>query len=93
MICASRLAQRLGMISPDVTERQRRLLQAFDLPTAPNPWPADDLIARMRRDKKNRGGRLRLVLPTRIGEVVVVDAVDESDVRAVLQDVSSENRG
>jgi 3-dehydroquinate synthase len=93
MICASRLAERLGMISPDVTERQRRLLQAFDLPTAPNPWPADDLIARMRRDKKNRGGRLRFVLPTRIGEVVVVDAVDESDVRAVLQDVSSENRG
>jgi 3-dehydroquinate synthetase len=85
MICASRLAERLGMISNDVTERQIDLLRALNLPTAPNPWPTDDLLAIMRRDKKNRGGRLRFVLPKRLGEVVVIDQVDETLVREVLQ--------
>jgi 3-dehydroquinate synthase len=85
MICASRLAERLGMIGNDVTERQIDLLRALNLPTAPNPWPTDDLLAIMRRDKKNRGGRLRFVLPKRLGEVVVIDQVDETLVREVLQ--------
>jgi 3-dehydroquinate synthase len=84
MICASRLAERLGMISTDVTVRQIRLLERFNLPTAPNQWPADDLIAIMRRDKKAKAGRLRFVLPRRLGEVAVVENVDEADVAAVF---------
>jgi 3-dehydroquinate synthase len=84
MVCASQLAERLGMVAPDVTERQVRLLERFKLPTAPNNWPADDLIEIMRRDKKARAGRMRFVLPRRLGEVTVVDDVDEADVAAVL---------
>ena len=86
MVCASRLAERLGMIGPDVTERQVRLLERFGLPTARKPdWPADALIGVMRRDKKAQAGRLRFVLPARLGEVVAVDAVDEAAVRGVLE--------
>src|SRR5207245_8461227 len=33
MICASRLAERRGLIPPEVTERQRQLLARFRLPT------------------------------------------------------------
>ncbi len=89
MICASRLAHRLGLLPADLIDRQIRLLQAFHLPTAPNPWPSDDLLALMRRDKKNRAGRLRFVLPKRLGEVIVVDSVDEADVVAVLPSLST----
>jgi 3-dehydroquinate synthase len=85
MVCASWLAERRGMAPADVTLRQVRLLQAFDLPTAPKPeWPADALIEVMRRDKKARAGRLRFILPTRIGAVEAVDDVDDADVRAAL---------
>src|SRR5262249_32463287 len=35
MICASRLAERRGLIGGDVTERQRRLLHQLGLPTRP----------------------------------------------------------
>jgi 3-dehydroquinate synthase len=78
MATASRLAERLGMIGADVTERQVKLLEKFGLPTAAKPeWPADHLIAAMRRDKKVAAGRLRFVLPTRLGEVVVRDDVNE----------------
>jgi 3-dehydroquinate synthase len=84
MVCAGRLAQRMGLIEASVTERQRRLLEAFGLPTAPRPWPADALLAAMRIDKKSVGGRLRFVLPRRLGEAAVFEDVAEADVRAVL---------
>jgi 3-dehydroquinate synthase len=84
MICASRLAERRGLIGGDVTERQRRLLQTFGLPIAPERWPVEDLLLTMRSDKKNLAGRLRFVLPRRLGEVALFDDVPESDVRAVL---------
>jgi 3-dehydroquinate synthase len=81
MASASRLAEKLGMIGADVTERQVKLLEKFGLPTAAKPeWRPDELLAAMRRDKKAAAGRLRFVLPTRIGEVVVRDNVDETAV-------------
>jgi 3-dehydroquinate synthase len=84
MICASRLAERRGLISADVTERQRRLLQTFALPIASQRWPVEDLLATMRRDKKAVAGRLHFVLPKRLGEVALFDDVPEEDVRAIL---------
>ena len=44
MICASRLAERLGRISADLTDRQIRLLSTFGLPiTANAEWSIDAL--------------------------------------------------
>lgn len=85
IICASRLAERLGLISPDITSRQIHLLERFKLPTAPNPWPVEDLIVAMRRDKKARAGQMRFILPRRIGEVAVFDDVQESLVVEALR--------
>jgi 3-dehydroquinate synthase len=86
MVCASRLAERRGMIDAKVTARQRDILAAFNLPIRPGAWPIDDLVAAMRLDKKNQAGKLRFVLPTRLGEVGLVDDVAEEDVRQVLQE-------
>lgn len=86
MVCASRLAERLGLIPAEITERQVRLLGAFGLPVTPLPdWPADALVDVMRRDKKAQAGRLRFVLPTRLGHVELFDDVPESLVREVLR--------
>jgi 3-dehydroquinate synthase len=85
MVCASRLAERRGLIDAATTERQRRLLERFGLPTAPRRWPADDLLAVMRSDKKNVAGRLRFVLPRRLGAVALFDDVPEDDVRRALE--------
>ena len=85
MVCASRLAQRRGLISADDTERQVRLLQAFALPIAPKKeWRIDDLISTMHNDKKAVGGRLRFILPVKLGEVALFDDVAEADVRAIF---------
>jgi 3-dehydroquinate synthase len=85
MICASRLAERLKMIPAEVTSRQKNLLERFGLPTAPDPgWPLDTLMTAMQRDKKAVAGRLRFVLPTRIGNVELIDNVSLQDVTAIL---------
>jgi 3-dehydroquinate synthase len=84
MVCASRLAERRGLIAGEVTVRQTRLLEALGLPVAPEDWPTDELLAVMRSDKKNEAGKLRFVLPRRLGEVALFDDVPEEVVRAVL---------
>jgi 3-dehydroquinate synthase len=86
MVCASRLAERLGRIDANLTERQVELLVAFGLPVQPKPeWPADALIDVMRRDKKASAGQLRFILPTELGHVELVDGVPEELVREVLK--------
>jgi 3-dehydroquinate synthase len=88
MVCASRLAQRRGLVPPDLTARQERLLRHFALPTAPERWPPDELVRAMRSDKKALAGRMRFILPLRLGEVALFDDVPEAEVRRVLEDRS-----
>jgi 3-dehydroquinate synthase len=75
------------LIASEITQRQIQLLQAFSLPIAPENWPISDLLATMKKDKKAVEGRMRFILPTRLGAVALFDDVPESDVRAVLESV------
>ena len=84
MVCASRLAQRRGLIPPEITERQIGLLKAFSLPTRPEAWNIDQLLATMRTDKKAVAGQMRFILPRRLGEVALFDDVPEENVREIL---------
>jgi 3-dehydroquinate synthase len=86
MICASRLAERRGLIPSELTQRQQNLLARFGLPIAPEPWSIDELMAVMRQDKKSRDGKLRLILPKRLGEAALFDHVKEDEVRKILQE-------
>ena len=90
IVCASLLAERLKRIPSNLTERQLSLLRAFALPVKPLPaWSADELIAVMYRDKKAEAGRLRFVLPDRLGHVELVSNVDEQLVREILVQVQA----
>lgn len=85
MVCAARLAVRLGRIDATLTDRLQRLLEALDLPTR---LPAVDpavLLPSMQSDKKVEHGRLRFVLPGRLGHVELVPDVDASLILEVLQ--------
>lgn len=89
MVYASRLAERLGKIESRITARQVSLLGALRLPTALPPgmsFATDAVLERMRLDKKAVGGRMRFILPTRLGQVELFDNVAEADVIAVLQE-------
>ena len=85
MLLASRLAERLGRIDAALTERQRALLQALELPIAVQGLDAQQLLAAMQHDKKVEHGKLRFVLPTRMGNVELVGGVSPDLVLQVLQ--------
>jgi len=84
MLCASRLAERTGRVDADFTRRQRKLLQALGLPVELPKLDRQAIIDTMAHDKKVQHGRLRFVLPSRMGHVELVGGIDPADVRAAL---------
>lgn len=84
MMCAARLAERLGRIGAELTRRQESLLTALKLPVKLGRVDRQELLAAMQRDKKVEHGRLRFVLPSRLGHVELVDEVPAADVEAAL---------
>ncbi|KRG70167.1 3-dehydroquinate synthase [Pseudoxanthomonas dokdonensis] len=86
MVLAAELSTRLGMAPAQDVQALRGLLAGFGLPvTVPAGLDPQALLARMRLDKKNIAGRLRLVLWRGIGQALVVPDVDEDQVLAVLR--------
>jgi 3-dehydroquinate synthase len=78
MVMAGEISVRLGLWGPDAQLRQRRLIAACGLPVT---WPDLDAAAVLRclrSDKKVRSGRVRFVLPTAIGRVVIRDDVSDA---------------
>ena len=84
MLCASRLAERLGRIDASTTSRQRELLAALDLQTEVPDVDHDELVDLMAHDKKVQHGRLQFVLPSKMGAVSLVGDVNREDVLAAL---------
>ena len=87
MVLAAKLSAALGRAPPEDADRLARLLSRFGLPVAPPRADADALLARMRLDKKNVSGRLRLVLWRGIGKAEIVPDIDEAPVRRLLATV------
>ena len=87
MNCAAQLAVNLRMFSETDFQRQCALLKRAKLPlTFPPDLTPETLCDAMSLDKKTLGGKLRLILPTRIGEVVIRDDIDNRQVLAAISE-------
>jgi 3-dehydroquinate synthase len=82
MQCAARLAQQIGRIENSLVTRQQYLLGALGLPVTVPALDEGELVAAMQRDKKVEHGRLRFVLPSRLGYVELVDGIHADQVSA-----------
>lgn len=82
MRAAVRAASEFGLCAPGLEAELTDLMEAAGLPVRVELPDAESLDAAMRMDKKVAEDRLRLVLPTRIGEVEVRDDVPEACIRA-----------
>ena len=88
MAAAARLAVLMDLCSGDVETAQNRLLEKLGLPSklpAGSQVPA--IIQAMKSDKKNSDGAITMVLPTEIGKVRIVKAVDEVLLRRALEEI------
>jgi len=85
MAAAGRLACQLGKFSQANYSRVLELLQAYHLPTqAPPQLALNDLLAAMQGDKKARQGKLRFVIPLRIGKVKIISDPPLPEIRRAL---------
>jgi len=85
MVLAARLSTALGRAPAADADRLVGVLQSLQLPVQlPAGLAPASLLERMRLDKKNVAGRLRLVLWRGIGQAEVVADVPEQDVLDVL---------
>ena len=89
MVAAGQLAIALGLWPQEAADRQQRVIQAAGLPTQlpaqlANPDAVEQILAALQSDKKVLSGKVRFVLPTPIGSVIVTDQVDAETIRTVL---------
>lgn len=85
MVMAARAAEALGQFDSQDTNRIINLLGRAGLPVkGPETMTASDYLPHMMRDKKVLQGKLRLVLPSRIGEAWVCSDIDKSLVLASI---------
>jgi 3-dehydroquinate synthase len=91
MIAAARLAERAGMFPAAQARRIEALVRRVGpLPALPDKGP-EKLIRIMGADKKARGGKLRFVLPDRIGRVQTVSGIPARSVRGVLGKIRADD--
>ena len=89
MVYASRLAHETGLCDASVPGRVEELITSYGLPvdlTVLSRRPAvAELMDTMQIDKKAEGGKVKFVLPKKIGEVVITKAWDEGVLGSLLE--------
>jgi len=87
MLMAAQTAKLLGLLADKDIERIKNLLIKAKLPVKrPEQMTIESYIPHMLRDKKVISGKLRLVIPTKIGQVEVMDGIEKS---VVLESINN----
>lgn len=87
MIAAAQTARHIGMLDGESARRIGELVRAAGLPTGGLRLAVEDVVRALVYDKKVRAGRVRFVLPERIGSVTVRDDVPVEAVRAGIESI------
>ncbi len=80
MCIAGDLAVNLGIWNKVEAIRQEKLLQAIGLPCYYKDFNPEKLFQNMSADKKKIDSKTKLILPNKIGGVLIIDSVSEKDI-------------
>lgn len=87
MVLAARVAEKLAIAPEGTALRTKEILKAYHLPiTWPDQFQPEEVLAVMKRDKKNVSGNLVLVLPTRIGNAEIIKNIDAEIILQVMRE-------
>ncbi len=78
MNIAGKIAIEKGLWSKKELERQQILLESYDLPTEIPKINKEEVLTILMGDKKVRDGKMRFILPKKIGAVDIYDDVEDS---------------
>jgi 3-dehydroquinate synthase len=87
MMAAAGIALRLGMISAELVDRQRAVLERYGLPVRASGVSAQAVLAATKSDKKSRSGAIRWVLLEGPGKATTRQDVPERTVREAVEEV------
>lgn len=87
MMAASKISERMGMLSKESVDKIDKVLAQFGLPTRCPQASPDELLEAMQFDKKATQGQLKWVLLEGIGRGVVNCTVEKDVVTKVLAEV------
>ncbi len=94
LVAAADLAVSLGRMSGAQRDRAVALIAQAGLPTAVAGLPgAEEVVARMRDDKKTLGGRVRLIVPDGLGRAGVVEGVGDAEIARAVDAIRAPGRG
>jgi len=85
MLYATRIAIDMRLADNTVFERQLSLIKRLGLPLQTGLKP-EEIVKTLYADKKVIAGRLRFILPTKIGEVIISDQVTEEMLYRILSE-------
>ena len=85
MVYAARLSRNTGRCSQEVVERITACIDRFGLPTGLPDLSPEDIIHAIYLDKKTSHKNIRFILVKDIGSIEIVDRIEESTIREVLQ--------
>lgn len=89
MVAAGEIAVKLGMWKAQEVQRQNVLIEKAGLPRKlPAGLDIPEIIQSLQLDKKVKAGKVRFILPTQIGNVIITDEVPSDVIREVLQEMS-----
>jgi 3-dehydroquinate synthase len=84
MVNAAAIAVKMGLLEESEALRLAKLIQGAGLPTEVAPGKTAQIMETVKHDKKVAAGKVRFILPQKMGEVVINDDVPMSLVKEVL---------
>ena len=88
MVAASFIAYQKNMIDKSVFLRIKNLIKTFGLPVKVK-FDANRVAKLLKYDKKVKAGKLRFVLPIKIGKVAVRDDIDVTLLKKALKEIKA----
>jgi len=94
MVAAGEIAKQMGLWTETEATRQYQLIKKAGLPNKiPVNLKARELIETLKTDKKVKAGKVRFILPEKIGKVIISDRVESATIEAVINKLQSEKVG
>ena len=86
MVSAANLSQAMGLLKKEDSQRIQSLLEAVGLPINLPVLNLEELIASLAHDKKVVSDKLRFVLPTKIGGVIITEEISVEVLKRIIQE-------
>jgi 3-dehydroquinate synthase len=84
MIYVSKIAREMNLADDTVLKRQESLFLKLGLSLKDTELDPHDIVSKLYQDKKTIAGKLRFVLPVRIGNVIIDDSVSDQTILNAL---------